>query len=105
MSIFKSHIVQMGAYTPPLEGRDSHDHLLLDFNERTLPVCPSVKQAMITNGSDQGIDLIIRSACHQGEEAIIPDPSFAMYHQLAKAENLNIFSPFFVMATLALGTI
>ncbi|WP_257287110.1 histidinol-phosphate transaminase [Endozoicomonas sp. SESOKO2] len=127
MSIFKSHIAQIGAYTPPLEGRDPHDHLLLDFNERTLPVCPSVKQAlidfiqddrlqcypsygniaskiarycnvdaaqvMITNGSDQGIDLIIRSACSEGEEAIIPGPSFAMYQQVAKVENLKIIEP------------
>ncbi|WP_062266838.1 pyridoxal phosphate-dependent aminotransferase [Endozoicomonas arenosclerae] len=127
MSIFKSHIAQMGAYKPPLEGRDPHEHLLLDFNERTLPVCPAVKQAMIdfiqddrlqcypsygniatrladycsvapeqvmiTNGSDQGIDLIIRSACREGEEAIIPGPSFAMYHQVAKVENLKIIEP------------
>ena len=127
MSIFKSHIVQMGAYKPPLEGRDNHQHLLLDFNERTLPVSPAVKQAlidyinddqlqvypsygdithkiagycnvdssqvMITNGSDQGIDLIIRSACKEGDEAIIPGPTFAMYHQCAKIENLNIIEP------------
>ena len=127
MSIFKSHIVQMGAYKPPLEGRDNHQHLLLDFNERTLPVAPAVKQAlidyinddqlqvypsygditrkianycgtksgqvMITNGSDQGIDLIIRSACREGDEAIIPGPTFAMYHQCANVENLNIIAP------------
>ncbi|WOG27524.1 histidinol-phosphate transaminase [Endozoicomonas sp. 8E] len=127
MSIFKSHIVQMEAYNPPLEGRGPHDHLLLDFNERTLPVCPSVKEAMIdfiqadrlqcypsygniaakiarycnveadqlmiTNGSDQGIELIIRSACREGEEAIIPRPSFAMYQQVARVENLNIIEP------------
>ena len=127
MSIFKFHITQMGAYKPPLEGRDPHEHLLLDFNERTLPVCPMVKQAMIdfiqddrlqcypsygniteklaqycdveseqvmiTNGSDQGIDLIIRSACREGDEAIIPGPSFAMYHQVAKVENLKIIEP------------
>ncbi|AMO58519.1 histidinol-phosphate aminotransferase [Endozoicomonas montiporae] len=127
MSIFKSHISQMGAYKPPLEGRDNHQHLLLDFNERVLPVAPAVKQAlidfinddqlqvypaygnitqkiadycgvkseqvMITNGSDQGIDLIIRSACQEGDEAIIPGPTFAMYHQCAKVENLNIIEP------------
>ena len=127
MSIFKSHIAEMGAYKPPLEGRNPHEHLLLDFNERTLPVCPSVKQAlidyiqddrlqcypsygniasriaeycdvltsqvMITNGSDQGIDLIIRSACREGDEAIIPGPTFAMYHQVAKVENLKIIEP------------
>ena len=127
MSIIKSHIVQMGAYKPPLEGRDNHQHLLLDFNERVLPVSPTVKQALIdfinddqlqvypaygdiiqkiadycgvkpdqvmtTNGSDQGIDLIIRSACREGDDAIIPGPTFAMYHQCAKVENLNIIEP------------
>ncbi|KEQ13960.1 pyridoxal phosphate-dependent aminotransferase [Endozoicomonas numazuensis] len=133
MSIIKSHIAQMGAYKPPLEGRDPHDHLLLDFNERTLPVCPSVKQAMIdfiqddrlqcypsygnitakiaeycdvdpeqvmiTNGSDQGIEMIIRSTCREGEEAIIPGPSFAMYSQVAKVENLKIIEPSFSKET------
>ena len=127
MSVFKSHITEMNAYKPPLEGRDPHDHLLLDFNERTLPVSPAVKQAlidyiqddrlqcypsygdvtdkiarynnvdsdqvMITNGSDQGIDLIIRAACREGDEAIIPGPTFAMYHQCARVENLKIIEP------------
>ena len=127
MSIFKSHLSLMGAYEPPLDGRDPHTHLLLDFNERTLPVSNSITQAlinyiqsdqlqvypsygnitekiaryshvenaqvMITNGSDQGIDLIIRSACSAGDEAIIPGPSFAMYTQCAKVENLCIIEP------------
>ena len=130
MSIFKSHLAQMGAYKPPLEGRDNHQHLLLDFNERTLPVSPAIKQAMIdyinddqlqvypsygditnkiarycnvpaeqvmiTNGSDQGIDLIIRAASREGDEAIIPGPSFAMYHQCAKVENLKIIEPAYI---------
>lgn len=129
MSIFKPHISQMAAYQPPLEGRDPQNHLLLDFNERTLPVSDTVKQAlidyiqddrlqvypsyenitekiasycnvdpsqvMITNGSDQGIDLITRSACSEGDEAIIPGPSFAMYTQCAKIENLNILEPLY----------
>ncbi|GFR94054.1 histidinol-phosphate aminotransferase, partial [Elysia marginata] len=127
MSVFKSHIAAMSAYAPPLEGRDPGQHLLLDFNERTLPVSPQVRQAlldylnndqlqmypsygelteriaeyngihsnqvMITNGSDQGIDLIIRASCREEDEAIIPGPSFAMYYQCAKVENLNIAEP------------
>ena len=117
----------MAAYQPPLEGRDPGTHLLLDFNERTLPVSHTIKQAlfdyiqsdqlqvypsygdivakiasyckvdpsqvMITNGSDQGIDLITRSACTEKDEAIIPGPSFAMYTQCARIENLNILEP------------
>lgn len=51
------------------------------------------EQVMITNGSDQGIDLIIRASCSTGDEAIIPSPSFAMYHQCAKVENLKIIEP------------
>lgn len=127
MATFKKHIHAMSAYKPPLDGRDPKQHLLLDFNERTLPVSNDVTQAMvdyiqagklqmypaygdidsviaqycgvkpeqvmITNGSDQGIDLIIRASCVAGDEAIIPSPSFAMYHQCAKIENLNIIEP------------
>lgn len=48
---------------------------------------------MITNGSDQGIDLIFRSACTVGDDVIIPGPSFAMYTQCAKIENTQIISP------------
>lgn len=127
MSIFKKHIDTIGAYTPPLDGRDPHRFTLLDFNERTVPLSPVVQEAlvdyiragrlqmypaygdvvqviarycnvppaqlMITNGSDQGIDLIIRSACREGDEAIIPGPGFAMYTQCAKIENLVIHEP------------
>jgi histidinol-phosphate aminotransferase len=127
MSIFKSHIDAMSAYKPPLEGRDPKRHLLLDFNERSVPVSEPIKRAlidyindgrlqmypsygnvveriaaytqvepeqlMITNGSDQGIDLIIRAACREGDEAIIPGPSFAMYKQVALVENLSIVEP------------
>ena len=132
MSIFKEHIRQMGAYKPPLEGRNPQNNLLLDFNERTLPVSKPIldalthyihsnsmqtypsygditerlaqycgvseNQVMITNGSDQGIDLIIRASCHAGDEVIIPGPSFAMYHQCAKIENLKIIEPFYTQA-------
>ncbi|MCR6651621.1 MAG: histidinol-phosphate aminotransferase family protein [Cellvibrionaceae bacterium] len=127
MSIFKAHIAAMSAYKPPLDGRDPHAHLLLDFNERTLPIAEVVQEAliayirsgrlqmypaygdtveliagycgvpaeqvMITNGSDQGIDLIIRAACREGEEAIIPGPGFPIYAHCAKIENLKIREP------------
>lgn len=131
MSTFKKHIHAMSAYKPPLDGRDPSSHLLLDFNERTLPVSEAVTQAlveyvqagrlqmypaygdideviaeycgvkaeqvMITNGSDQGIDLIIRASCSAGDEAIIPSPSFAMYHQCAKIEGLTIIEPSYTL--------
>ncbi|MEL7400137.1 MAG: aminotransferase class I/II-fold pyridoxal phosphate-dependent enzyme, partial [Pseudomonadota bacterium] len=50
-------------------------------------------QVMITNGSDHGIELIIRSACEPGDEIIIPAPSFAMYGQVAGVENLVVVEP------------
>lgn len=125
--LFKSHLYQMDAYVPPLEGRSASQHLLLDFNERTLPVGEHICQAlcdyirsgslqkypaygdiaerlarylgtetdnvMITNGSDQGIDLVARAACQPGQDAIIPAPSFAIYRQSAVVENANILEP------------
>ncbi|WP_067516046.1 pyridoxal phosphate-dependent aminotransferase [Endozoicomonas ascidiicola] len=127
MTILKPNITRMSAYAPPLEGRNPHEHLLLDFNERTLPVSHHIKQAlidfiqndriqvypaygnlnekiadyagvkpeqvMITNGSDQGIDIIIRAACSSGNEIIIPSPTFAMYQQCAGVENLKVIEP------------
>ncbi|MFT5083462.1 MAG: histidinol-phosphate aminotransferase [Lentisphaeria bacterium] len=127
MSIFKPHLYKMSAYKPPLEGRDPKQHMLLDFNERTLPVSKEVQQAlidyiqdgrmqmypsygniveriahyigvpadqvMITNGSDQGIELIFRAVSRPGDEAIIPAPTFAMYNQCAKVEGLLVKEP------------
>lgn len=127
MSLFKKHLYAMSTYEPPLEGRSVQQHLLLDFNERTLPVSKEIEDAlveyirsgalqkypsygdlpariaeyvgvdrsclMITNGSDQGIDLAIRSVISAGEEAIIPVPSFAIYRQFAEVENATILEP------------
>ena len=53
----------------------------------------SDSEVMITNGSDQGIDIIIRAACNVGDEIIIPGPTFAMYQQCAQIEQLNIIEP------------
>ena len=50
-------------------------------------------QLMITNGSDQGIDLIFRAVAKPGAEAIIPGPSFAMYSQCAKVEAMTLIEP------------
>ena len=105
------------------------EHLLLDFNERTIGVPSHVtdaivehitnvglqtypaygdlnkliadyagvppSQCMFTNGSDPGIDLIIRACCPAGTEAIIPSPTFAMYDQAALTEGLRIVAPHF----------
>jgi histidinol-phosphate aminotransferase len=50
-------------------------------------------QVMITNGSDQGIDLIFRAVAKANAEAIIPGPSFAMYQQCANVEAMQIIEP------------
>jgi len=128
-SVMKAHLRELAPYLPPLDGRDSTKHLLLDFNERTVEPPPHVGEAikrhiderglrtypaygdlnqqiadyagvsahncMFTNGSDQGIDLIIRCCCPTGTEAIIPAPTFAMYEQAALTEGLVIRRPFF----------
>lgn len=119
----------MSPYRPPLEGRDSHRDLLLDFNERTIPISDFIVNAlktfidkgylqqypayrdivdrlaryagvsaealMITNGSDQGIDLVFRAVAKANAEAIIPGPSFAIYSQCAKVEAMKLIEPLY----------
>ena len=50
---------------------------------------------MITNGSDQGIDLTIRAVCSPGDQAIIPGPSFAIYRQFAEVEEVTVIEPLY----------
>ncbi|MDP2664316.1 MAG: histidinol-phosphate transaminase [bacterium] len=117
----------MSHYKPPLEGRASRDYLLLDFNERTTPSSPKVKealikfieaerlqvypeygdleervaqyagvkngQAMVTNGGDQGIDVICRAYLSEGDKVIIPYPEFAMHYQSAGIQGAEILEP------------
>jgi len=128
-SVLKPHLREIAPYKPPLDGRSPQKHVLLDFNERTVPVPRQITEAikahidarglqcypaygnllptiakyagvrpeecMFTNGSDQGIDLVVRCCCPTGTEAIIPAPTFAMYEQAAITEGLCIKSPYF----------
>lgn len=50
-------------------------------------------QVMITNGSDQGIDLIFRTFTERGDEVIIPSPSFPMFFQCAQIVGNKIIAP------------
>ncbi len=50
-------------------------------------------QVMITNGSDQGIDLIFRTFTAKGDKVIIPSPSFAMFYQLADVVGNKVVKP------------
>ncbi|MBM3210968.1 histidinol-phosphate aminotransferase family protein, partial [Candidatus Poribacteria bacterium] len=102
MPVFRDNIKKMSSYKPPLEGRSSKNYLLLDFNERTQGISPSIKKAlidfinsdrlqvypeygdleekiaiyahvasseiMVTNGADQGIDIICRAHISDGNK-------------------------------------
>jgi len=57
------------------------------------------EECIFTNGSDQGIELVVRCCCKPGTEAIIPAPTFAMYEQAALTEGLTIRRPFFKKET------
>ena len=51
------------------------------------------EQAMVTNGSDQGIDVICRALVKDRDKIIIPSPSFAMYYQSAEIQGAEILKP------------
>ena len=46
VEIFRGPIKDMQPYNPPLEGRTKEGYLLLDFNERTIPPHPLVREAI-----------------------------------------------------------
>lgn len=52
-------------------------------------------QVMITNGSDQGIDIIFRIFTGKNEKVIIPSPSFAMFYQCARVMENRIVKPLY----------
>jgi histidinol-phosphate aminotransferase len=49
-------------------------------------------QVMITNGSDQGIDIIFRTYTENGDKVFIPSPSFAMFFQCAQIMGNQVVS-------------
>lgn len=53
------------------------------------------QEILITNGSDQGIDLIFRSFTNPGDEVIIPSPSFAMFYQCAELCDNKLITPMY----------
>jgi len=86
-SALKNHLDSSGLHTYPAYG---------DLAAKIAAYAGvPVEQCMFTNGSDQGIDLVVRSCCPCGSEAVIPGPTFAMYEQAAFTEGLIIKSPFF----------
>jgi len=50
-------------------------------------------EAMVTNGGDQGIDVICRAFLDEGDKAIIPFPEFAMHYQSVGIQGSEILEP------------
>lgn len=48
---------------------------------------------MITNGSDQGMELIFRTFVSAGDKVVIPSPSFAMFYQVSRIQGAEIIKP------------
>ncbi len=48
------------------------------------------KKIVPTNGSDEGIDLVIRTFCNPNDKILVQKPTFAMYKQYAEAFQVNI---------------
>ena len=59
---------------------------------------------IITNGSDQAIDLVFRTFTKTNDEVIIPSPSFAMFYQCAKSVGNKIISPLYKGKNLSFPT-
>lgn len=107
-------IRDLKAYRPPIDGRYGYDGLLLDFNERTTGSSRRLYpeyfdltkkiaryagvdsgQVMVTNGTDQAIDVIVRTFSDRGDQIVIPEPTFAMYGQYARINGNVIVSPLY----------
>lgn len=61
-------------------------------------------QVMVTNGSDQGIDLIFRTFTREGDSVVIPSPSFAMFYQCAGVVGNKSIEPEYELPDLAYPT-
>lgn len=58
------------------------------------------KQVMVTNGSDQGIDLIFRTFTRENDAVVIPSPSFAMFYQCAEIVGNKVAAPAYFLPNL-----
>lgn len=50
-------------------------------------------QVIVTNGGDQGIDIVCRAHLDEGDKVIIPFPAFAMHYQSAGIQGAEILEP------------
>lgn len=51
------------------------------------------EEVLVVNGSDQGIDVVMRAFLEKGNKVIIPSPSFAMEYQSASLQGAEILKP------------
>ena len=51
------------------------------------------EEVLLTNGSDQGIDVVFRAFLNKGDAVIIPSPSFVMFYQAALLQDAKIVKP------------
>lgn len=62
------------------------------------------QQVMVTNGSDQGIDLIFRTFTSRNDTVVIPAPSFAMFYQCAGMVGNKVVEPAYKLPDLEYPT-
>src|SRR5262249_30717530 len=48
------------------------------------------EQLLLTNGPDEGIDLLCRAYLHRGSESVVVTPAFAMYEVFAQTEDAKV---------------
>ena len=52
-------------------------------------------EVIVTNGSDQALDIIMRALLDKNDRVIIPTPSFAIFYQSAKIQGAKILTPLY----------
>lgn len=56
-------------------------------------------ELLLTNGSDEAIDLVFRAFTSEGDKVIIPAPSFVMFNQYAQGAGNQILQPCYSTST------
>ncbi|MGC2697762.1 MAG: histidinol-phosphate transaminase [Candidatus Angelobacter sp.] len=64
--------------------REPGEKLVADF------LCLAADQLLLTNGADEGIDLLCRAYLDPGSEIVITTPAFAMYEVFAQIEDAKV---------------
>ena len=59
------------------------------------------EEVLVTNGSDQAIDVVMRAFVEKGDRVVIPSPSFAMEYQSSLIQGADIIRPEYRGLTLS----